>query len=236
MGVLFFGGLIVNKSNFDNSVLAEFDTLIDVDVGILRLIKNKYNNPKFFKDYIVTGEDDFFKALSLMRKEYNIIERVIEDQYKENSNSLLKEMYEKHYEEILNLSIKTSILPLMKMYTNCKAIAKTLIMCKNEIEKKYISNLKLGLATEIIPNYDINVKDYSAIFIKDITNLKIYTEGDKTVDGCYFYLSDYRFNYIDMEKDGEKYKILKPDYLALLPKTSFLFTVEPYTGYKLPLE
>lgn len=214
---------------YGNSALAEFDTMFDLDIGIMRLVRDKYSNAKYIKPWVTNGSDEFFRCLSLSRRETNIMETLLTKENVGSANQLLLELYDKHFEEIFKLSPSTSIFGLVKLYAQASGIAHVGVICKNPIEEQYIKSLqlKMDIVTDTIQP---NPVGYDAIFIHNIENIPNYNSKNN-LKGYTLYVSNYMFNYVVAENGTN---ILKVDKLVDIAVANNIFTVDPFVGVKLP--
>lgn len=206
------------KYSFSN--LLTFDSVVDVELGIINYMIDKYKKSVYFKQFVVNASSENVKKnLLIARPEKNPITILLREESKDSADSLLQELEEKYMEDILRFCKPNDILRFAKTLESTDGIINCVISCKNELEKQYINQLDSSLNT-VIEEYDI--KRFDCLFLKYIEDVIKY----KNLAGKYVFVSNYMHN-IDQET-GELNKIA-----AIIAKQNKLRVVDPYKGLTL---
>lgn len=183
------------------NTLIPFNLIIDTDMGILKLLRFKYRNDKYFYKGIVCGTDTCLQYTLINRKDPNPIS--IAHKYSETEHDIIDNYYnqfiEREYKDIIDLSCTTSLADVVKINElNKDKIVRITILCSNELEKNALEKRKINSFKTIISDpHDIDLSKYDCLYIKNISDLDKY----KNVTGLSIYIANYGFNIvIDPEK------------------------------------
>lgn len=168
-----------------------FNMVIDLEMGLLRLIKFEYRNDYFL--YKSIENEDFIKALLMERENKNPLSVITADGTpQEELDNLYKQFMEKRYDKILSLSPCTELFRLLKMSYKDESMRFTIVFEDEKQEKLF--NLRKGYSfrrhTGSIFDEEI-IKNNSNLFIKDISDLNMQTQE---ITGKNLYFADYGFN------------------------------------------
>lgn len=181
-----------------NSVLFDFDSIVDLKIGAVKIICKYYFKSDMVNKKFVGNDDDFFKMYHIYENE-NIIKSCFFDKASECYEDLYNELMEKYYDEIIRCAPKTTSVRFIRASKQAGGgnIIKCTVLCKSAIEKQYI--------TEILPNTPVimlpedrelsneDVDRYSRIVTSDwndtITRYHNITGKD-------FLILDYRENFL----------------------------------------
>lgn len=173
-------------------ILFTSNILLDTDIGVYRLIKNEYNNPKYFKLNILDVIIERYKEIIPKRDTINPLSFIIKEEYKDSIDNLYKEIMDTKYSEVLKLSEFTNVEQLAEIFTSRKGFEPTII-CKN-LEEKQIFKDKNKSYDIIVSEYeDIDIKPYHAIYTK---YYKDYSKFNKVVAKT-LYFANAKYNYIN---------------------------------------
>ena len=175
-----------------NSLLIPFDCFIDIDLGLIMLLKEKYNNPKIIYDSILNEKTLFIIYLLLNRSDENPLSIILKDEYRSNQNTLRDQFIEQEYDEILKLSKPNKILELMIMMYESNVVDID-ILCSNTKEQDYLTKLFKDRKINSFVNQNLNTVDiskYDSIFIKNYKDIIKY----KGLEKKNIYVLDYKFN------------------------------------------
>ncbi len=178
-------------TSYGNNILMPFDCFIDIDYGLLMLIKNNYSNPNIIYKHILNHEQ-YIPYYLVNREEENPLSIVMKEQYKDKQDKFRDEFIKKEYDNILNLSKPNDILNLIKLMCLSSSISID-ILCKNDKEEKIVKKALSEFNTNIIINDDlskINISKYDSIFIKNYKDILLY----KNLAMKNIYALDYNFN------------------------------------------
>lgn len=215
------------------NVLVPFDVLIDIDMGLLKLIEFDYHNEDFFLPGILNTSETNQKYFLITRTSSNIIESLLTVEDKELAEDLYNQFMEKEYDNILKLSCNTSICDLtLLLRTNMNQVIRVTVLCSNEKEKKLIEDRRISVFRIIISDPDsININNYGTIFVKNVDDLDKY----RRVEGKTIYVPNYGFNVIN--DPNYPNPILKPDTVAKYGENNEFEIYMPYVldPRKIPL-
>lgn len=178
-----------------NSILANFEFLVDLDLAMYRLIKDKYKDTPFVdKEFINEKDQNVVVYRLLNRQPINPLEIILPEY---DTLSMYYELQDKHYEELLSYATVYDTFPLLITFLNEASSIEITVRCKNKIEENFIKKLNKRLNTVIIPERKaVNLNDYSIIYEKYYANLIQY----RNLDGKHIYIAAARFN---MEPDQD---------------------------------
>lgn len=181
-------------------ILFTSNILLDTDIGVYRLVREKYDNPKYFKLNILDVIIERYKEVIPRRDTINPLSFIIKDEYKNSIDNLYNEMMSKDYSRILELSEFTNVEDVLGLFLTRKELD-IKIVCKNLEEKQIFKNRNKKYNIVVFENYkDIDVEPYNAIYTK---YYKDYSKFNKIVaKTLYFANAKYNFtnkNIIDPE-------------------------------------
>lgn len=178
-----------HKSN----ILVSFDSVIDTDIGLMRLIKKDYNTD-FFYQGILDSPEYIWKHLLELRPVPNPLYIIMDDETEEQTetmNNIYKQFMEEEYKKILELS------PLgpLALIANANAYSDNLIsltvICKSQMEKDILKIKEVKFHEAIISDRkDIYTPNYEVIAEKNVWDLKQYVNLERNT----LMIPDYRFN------------------------------------------
>lgn len=181
-----------------NSILVDFDSLIDTDLGLLRLIKNEYNNPKYLdSDYLNNVEYNVLVYSLVKRENENPLTLVVKDNYIDSIEELRNQFFRDDYKKILKQSGETNLVSLIKQYIYSNQIDVT-VLCKNKEEEAIIKNIYDKIKIIVENNYsNISIDKYDCLFFKRAKDLlKLKNVKVKNI-----YICNYNFN---LQKNSDK--------------------------------
>lgn len=181
-------------------ILFTSNILLDTDIGVYRLVREKYDNPKYFKLNILDVIIERYKEVIPRRDTINPLSFIIKDEYKNSIDNLYNEMMSKDYSRILELSEFTNVEDVLGLFLTRKELD-IKIVCKNLEEKQIFKNRNKKYNIVVFENYkDIDVEPYDVIYTK---YYKDYSKFNKIVaKTLYFANAKYNFtnkNIIDPE-------------------------------------
>ena len=198
---------MINSSTGVNSVLIDFNMIIDTDFGLLTLIDREYlDNEVFSVDWFNQHHiiKELVKAL-YEREERNPLSEVV---LKEKvSYDTIEQLYsefistKKTYNEILNLSMVTEIYNLIESFKSTGDI-NIGIVCNNQEELDFLNTLKVTKPITKFLLFDLSpqiISKYNQFYIKYTDSMLTKFISDiittKTV-----YFANYKFNINDEKK------------------------------------
>jgi len=175
-----------------NTLLIPFDCFIDIDFGLMMLLKEKYNNPKIIHNSIFQEKDWYIIYLLANRNDENPLSIILKEEYLPNKDSLRDQFMNQEYDEILRLSKPNKILELINlMYAS--DVVDIDILCKDEKEQEYLETLfKDKKINSFVSPYlnKVNITKYDSIFIKNYKDIIQY----RGLVQKNIYVLDYKFN------------------------------------------
>lgn len=176
-----------------HNYLVMFDTLLDLDFAMLKMIQAEYNNPKYIDQKIMNLSVKEIRFLLINRDDPNPLTICIHD--KKIADDIYKEIMTTRYFDLLSkkyLSI-TGIFFLMSVYSAIDNVTVN-IVCGNKQEEEIIRRYHKKVNV-IIPEKlsDINVDDYTEFIFKNKTD--VYKFGQLFKEKRILLMS-YRFNVV----------------------------------------
>ena len=164
-------GGVGNKS----TPLISFNSIVDTDIGLVRLIYNEYLNPnvfdiKFFqRDFIDIIKDLYFRKdlnpLTLFAKE---------DQSREKLDQYYKEFIDLKEKEILNLSMTTEIINLIDTFNDSMEIVTSILYYTPE-QKRILEDEPILANNNLVSIQSLDqdsIESYTQIYFKNIEESK----------------------------------------------------------------
>ena len=174
-----------------NRILVEFDVVIDIDLAIMKLIQEKYNNPKFIKQNIMSLSLHDIKERLLNRTQESPLSICIDDI--KSANSLYHELLNNQYDEILKYQTPTGVFKLMEVYHKTDNMQVT-ILCSSQNEADIISSY--GKFNTLVKKQDkVKINIY---FLKSLPRIFVF---NGKMNGKHIFVMGYRYNLYE-DKDG----------------------------------
>ena len=173
-----------------NRLLVEFEFIVDLDLAILKMIKEEYKNSSFIID-----------RLRSFNNEYRMIEMMLHRAYSNPLSALIVDGYDtsKLYDQIINekeqLLLDKYAKPadsfgLMVTYLNHSYSAVITVLCKNSIEEQFIKSKNTNMPTLVSSKADVNLDEYDVLYVKYIDHLKDYG----VINGKNIYIAKTKYN------------------------------------------
>ena len=188
--------MIENNQPNKTKILTEFDVVIDLDLAMMKLIQEKYNNPNFINQDVMNLSLHDIKE-TLLNREYESPLSVCIDNL-DTANSLYHELLETKYNEILNHHSPTGIFKLMEVYNKTDGMEVT-ILCSSQEEADLISKYSPGLPTLVKKHDEINIDDYNVYFLKSLTRIFIF---NGKMQNKHIFIMGYRYNLFEDPNNG----------------------------------
>ena len=203
----------------------KFDQIIDTEIGLIKLIQDKYNDRSTFYWSLLEAPIKYKIGLLYDRKHPNPLTVIA----KERENiELMDDYYQQfmteEYVYILKHSIVTNLYTLVQEFVSVKGIT-PIIVCSNDMEKNYLLKINKDVFSKcniiVTDNFGNAISENSdVVYIKDIRDtLKVLNK----IEYKNIYVSTYRYNF----EDDERTTILK-DYGILLKGIVSVKGYEPY--------
>lgn len=173
--------------------LIPYDLVFDLDVSLIRLIKNQYNDPDMF-DTKVLNEYTIQNWIYLLihRDDPNPLTILMEPG--PEADELYRDFLDKKMKELCEFRLRTNLFTAILYMQQSSSIFPT-IWCKNEYQEKVLLeyknkyNLNYTLESHITK---IDVDIYDPLYIKNIRELLLIKKNVKRKN---LYIADYGFNY-----------------------------------------
>lgn len=176
-----------------SNILVSFDSIIDTDIGLMRLIKSDYNTDFFYKS-IVDSPEYIWRDLLNRRNVPNPLSIIMDDETDEEfeqCEDLYNQFMEKEYSKILDLSPTGALANIVKNNIYSKDLLQLTVLCKNQMEKDILKIKDVQYHEAIISERKlINPKKYEVIVEKNIWDFNEYIHLERNT----LLVPDYRFN------------------------------------------
>ena len=177
----------------NTNILVSFESIIDTDMGLMRLIKSDYDSG-FFYSTILNNTEDFQHLVLNLRTHPNPLVTLMpidDDNDLETANDLLKQFKDQEYQKILDLSPPATFNTILSSNMYSKDLFHTTVICRSQAEADILKIKEIDCEALICTNpKDISLKKYQVITIKDIAELDQYVHLERKA----IYVPDYRFN------------------------------------------
>ena len=184
--------------------LVPINTLFDYDVGLIRLIYARYNNPSIFDTAKLTEYCEFTPALVKLlwsRKIENPITLFMKyPEDVETADGLYNEFFEKEYDDIGHLSVHTGLYDLFSVLDYAGDLR--MVICYSGIEEKTLLDEDPLLSTGnliSVKEIDNVIHTCNQFFIRSVNDFWLETLS-KIIFNKTIYLQNYGFNFGD---DGD---------------------------------
>ena len=222
----------MRQAAYGNNILAEFDCIVDINYGILRLIQIKYNNSDYIKQHILDADDYTLKCILLERKEYNPLYIALKDDYRDNAESLYNEIINNEYNEVLKYSYGNALFGLMNVYINTEGAINVTVLCKNETQEQYIKKLNKNMKVIISEYKDIDTSEYDSYFVEYYPNILKY--GESTIAGKSIFIPSYGYNLEDMLIADNEVPLIHIS--GIIGDVNKIYIVSPFSDFETPAD
>ena len=207
---------------YDNELLVEFESLVDLDLAMYKFVKDKYSQSEYVDQGFINEKDERKIIYTLLnRKHINPLEIIIPGS---ETTNLYLDIMNNHYEELLSYATAYDTFGLMITFLNNASSVGITVWCKSKLEEDFIKNLNPILNTIIIPNRrDIVLSKYTVIYVKYIAYLALYDYS--ALKGKHIYIAAAKYN---MEEDKDMVSSL----CCLYTDLNILHLIDLYTKIK----
>lgn len=206
--------------------ITTFDSVIDIDFGLIRLVLDEFNNP----EYLISGIDYLSKDLTTLRvllasrEIENPLSIVFKKEFHDSIDDLRRELYEEYYDQIISLSGETSITRLIAASAlPNKQVVENTIICNSDKEVETL--VKWGIkAKGIVRQGEETVpSEYSDFILKRFSDLTIY----EPIRGHNIFFLEYPFN-LELLPDGTL--LPENNVCKIVGEQNSLYTIPVYPG------
>lgn len=181
------------------NTLVPFEVLVDIDMGLLKLIEFEYHDESFFYPGILNTSEENQKYFLVNRTSPNVVESLLTVDDKDLANNLYSQFMEREYEKILKLSCNTAICDLtLLLRKDINQIVRVTCICADEKQQKIITDRKISVFKTVVSKLeDMSIKDFGTIFVKNVEDLYKF----RHIEGKTIYIPSYRFN-VDIDPNN----------------------------------
>lgn len=220
--------------------LLAFNTVVDTDVGLIRLIAMQYRDPSIFNlDYL--NENITIKKLvqDLYNREYKNPLTICSNIKHSELDELYDDFMKNKYKEIIHLSLFTELFGLISIWKKYGGIPTT-ILCSSQDEIDYL-NFFDGMKNigKILMSSKPLQEKYPQYIFKSFSDQYIDYVNSTLVYDATIYIANYKFNQFNSINEGEEpseqqKEILKfPNYIKLSIGRSIIRYIDIYSKQKL---
>ena len=209
------------------------DTIFDIDLGIIEVMKKKYSNPKLVKTNILNADPLFFKSYLIEDCTTNILDSVLVDEAKSSSTDLYNDILKNDYLNVIRAAPMTGLMNLVLLHKEAEnnTNIKPVVICKSELETNILHSLNQDIETILCKTEDdlkeIMLERFTRIHVRHIQDL--YNLKFENIEGKSLIVLSYRFNFELSNKDR-----LLDKYTALLSDVNEFQVMIPYLDYACP--
>lgn len=204
-----------------NTILVEFDFIIDLDLAMIKFIRDNYNNHDYINQDIINITDDNALIYKLLhRKSINPLEILFDDDI--DPTNLYYEILDN--DKLLEYATPADTFGLLITFLREATFIDITILCKNEEQRNFINKLNSNLKIIIAKNKkSIDLDKYTVIYLKYYINSIEYNN----INGKHIYIANARYN---MDETNPK----EPIYAIsnLIADTNIIHTMDLYTKIK----
>lgn len=204
-----------------NTILVEFDFIIDLDLAMIKFIRDNYNNPEYVnQDTINITDDNVLIYKLLYRNTINPLELLFNNDI--DPTNLYYEILDN--DKLLDYATPADTFGLLITFLREATFIDITILCKNEEQRNFINKLNSNLKTIIANNKkSIDLDKYTVVYLKYYVNAIEYDN----INGKHIYIANARYN---MDETNPK----EPIYAIsnLIADTNIIHTMDLYTKIK----
>lgn len=170
-------------------VLVEFEFIIDLDLAIFKLIRDKYNNPDIINQDIINNfnEPNMIEML-INRENINPLELFVDKSC--DVTDLYYDIYNNHMDELLEYAKAYDTFGLMVTYLKLLSDVKITVLCESQLQADFIASLNKILPTVIAKRESIHTSQYDSFYIKYYANSLKYVN----LNGKNIYIANAMYN------------------------------------------
>ena len=210
-----------------------FDAMVDVDLGLVILVLDEFNNPEF----LIEGIDKIkynlttLRVLLADRDLENPLSIILKPELEEHFDSLRDQFFDAYYDQILSLSGETSVARLLATASMTQQLTDSTVYCKSQQEIDYINKLNVGVKAVLSSGSILPSEGYSAFYLKRMSDVTLF----EPIRGKSITVMEYKFN-LDHDPSVFNMHLPKDEYLKLVGESNSIYTIPVYPGLELPEE
>lgn len=172
---------MLDKEVRSSHVLIEFDTIVDVDYGILCTIYEKYYDTDIFSKQLLELSPEEWLGLLHDNPKENPISVLVEPEYEPYIDDYLRQLKAENLEHIYKKACFTNMIRFIYNAINTNRLCIVDILCRSrgeyDIMKKFLKDQDANHYHILLHTTDnpFNAKQYDTIFIKNAKSLFKYT-------------------------------------------------------------
>jgi hypothetical protein len=195
----------IAKASLRSELLIDFNCIVDTEIGMINLIKDKYLDDSVFNKDIIMGSLESIILLLIERKDPNPLYLFANDNIdRKDLDDYYREFMTQEYNSVLKYSITTGLSNLIYLFKTEPGIHVT-FLCESNVEKQLLLSIEDFKECNIVL-YDDNTIDfsqYSTYYFKYIT--------DQVLNFMYDYKTYYFSKYL-LNFDNE-FNLIRPDII-----------------------
>lgn len=209
---------------YNNNILFEFDTLLDLQIGVVKALQEDFlpggsSNPYLNYFFLKSASDEDLKERHVLDIENGLIEMCLSKDQRDSANQIYLDYIKEHYKRIIELSPRTDIVRLLKVYS-INGYIKTAVVCRTKEEIEFVKSLDVN-TTIVDGNNPIYLKNnYARIVISHITDILRY----KDLECMHIAVLNYAENFTVVDND----RVIIPHFIVLLGDNNDFEIIEPY--------
>ena len=205
-----------------NELLVEFEFLIDLDMALFKLIKEKYNNKDLVKQDIISINDETeIIQLMLNRKHINVLDVLFNTD--KDTNKLFLDFINNHKTELFKYAKAYDTFGLMVTFLKEASSVSITVLCRDELEADFIKKLNPKLETIIANSKELDISKYTVLYIKYYQNILLYNN----IGGKHIYVPFAGFN-----MDETNPSVLSLEISKIIANSNIVHTIDLYTNIK----
>ncbi len=175
----------------DNSLLVEFEFVVDLDLAMFKFIRDNYFSSDMVNHDFLSVKDEREVIYNMLNRSHiNPLEYIIPGQ---DTTELYWDLLnnEGNFVNLLKYATAYDTFALMITYLREASSVSIDILCKNKLEEEFIHKLNPIIQTIVVPNRkDVNLNNYSALYVKYYPYLSNYSP----IEGKHIFVPAARFN------------------------------------------
>lgn len=205
-----------------NKLLVEFEFIVDLDLAMVKLIKDKYNNKELVnQDLINTKDENKLISVLINREHINPLELLMP---KYDTTNLYNDLISNHMNELLEYAKAYDTFSLMITFLREASSISITILCNTKEQSDFIKKLNPMFNTIISSRKDIVLSDYTVLYIKYYAHALEYIN----LNGKHVYIAKARFN-----MDSNKPKLPLIPISAMVSDINIIHLMDLYTKIKM---
>lgn len=200
-------------------ILIPFNTIIDTDIGLMKLIQFDYRNDTYFNMGLIDTTEPLQQFTAANRDNENIMFSLCSSECTpEMIEDFTEQFFSKEYDEILKLSPLTHIMRIIKMIevTHSEKDVQLTVLCTNSKQKDLLEHRQIPVNIIQESYSTVNLSNFGVLFVKNVNELGLFNN----VEGKLIFVPNYKFNLFFEE--GHKDPLIRPDiYMEYAPLNDF---------------